>query len=148
MDSIEDIVDNLRIARQEASARLAEKLALQQTQQQRYFERCVEYTSNAKVRVMHALSLLSGAELISAQTAVVIPSYYDFRITQDSAPYRRLTPSGDSATRFIVPNHFELPEVREAIHTWLLEKSALDVDIQDIDELSPYEGHARLTIRW
>lgn len=51
-------------------------------------------------------------------------------------------------TMFSVPNHFELPEVREAIHTWLLEKSALDVDIQDIDELSPYEGHARLTIRW
>jgi hypothetical protein len=24
----------------------------------------------------------------------------------------------------------------------------LMVDIQDIDELSPYEGHARLTIRW
>jgi hypothetical protein len=29
-----------------------------------------------------------------------------------------------------------------------IEMSALDVDIQDIDELSPYEGHARLTIRW
>ena len=37
---------------------------------------------------------------------------------------------------------------RGFIRTWLLEKSALDVDIQDIDELSPYEGHARLTIRW
>jgi hypothetical protein len=117
---------------------------------QRHFERCVEYTSNAKMRVTHALSLLSGAELVSAQTTVVIPSGYDFRITPDSAPYRRRTPSGDSEfyTRFSVPNHFELPEVREAIHTWLLEKSALDVDIQDIDELSPYEGHARLTIRW
>ena len=50
-------------------------------------------------------------------------------------------------TRHHVPNHFELQEVCNAVR-YSFWKKGLNVIVEHTDELSPYYGHARITIRW
>ena len=145
-----NLVASLLEAREVAKTLQAARLAEEEAQRKLHAERVSLYIANAITRVELAMSALEGAALVGAQTPFVIPSEYETPVTPDCKAYERSIPVGDSyavQTRYHVPNHFELQEVCNAVR-YAFWKKGLNVIVEHIDELSPYYGHAQITIKW